>query len=378
MRSLFIISALFCFLTLPSSAQASSNLFLPEDGSLFHFVLVEPGEEIEGEIAEFSLSEGERQSVLLGADYYRQLLGPSAANRLPIKTLITTKDDYDDNASAFSPALGSGPYAGSTWLSAALAYNYFGESGCDYDEYLSLITIDRANQPDGLWYMGPMESLPQNGDRADLASTVLHEMAHAFGLGSEAFGKDSFPNVLAVFDYGLRDIYGKAPKPDMSINTDGAANPDAFVTASDDSYSGVYFTGPKVAEVLNGARLSFPEDPSNLRGTYSFNGDDTVPGLPVNGHENSDTEFSHIELQNSLMSHQNYRNWNTLMEAELALFEDLGLKLDRRAWYGYSVYNSGLTIVNHKPLFCPPKWRLAHGPAQPDPLGRGPACLWFR
>ena len=57
------------------------------------------------------------------------------------------------------------------------------------------------------------------------------------------------------------------------------------------------------------------------------------------------------------MSHQNYRNWNTLMEAELAALQDVSLKLDRRDWYGYSIYHSGTgeapyVFVNHNPYYA--------------------------
>ena len=106
---------------------------------------------------------------------------------------------------------------------------------------------------------------------------------------------------------------------------------------------GVYFAGKHVEEVLttkdsNGveqvAKIAWPDDSTAP----------AVPGLPVNCYEDfSDPkpELSHIELQNGLMSHQNYRNWCSFMEAELALMQDLGYDIDRSKYFGKSIYNSG-------------------------------------
>ncbi|MCI7675120.1 MAG: autotransporter domain-containing protein [Phascolarctobacterium sp.] len=99
------------------------------------------------------------------------------------------------------------------------------------------------------------------------------------------------------------------------------------------SNSGVYFTGTNVQEVLNGAQIAWPDDSSHDV--------PLVSGLPINGYEGSSPELSHIELQNSLMSHQSYRNWCTFMEAEIALLQDLGYTIDRSKYFGKSIYNSG-------------------------------------
>ena len=145
-----------------------------------------------------------------------------------------------------------------------------------------------------------------------------------------------------------------------------AFEPDKFYVIKDESVGtngGAYFTGTHVQEVLNGATIAWP-DGADV---------DAVPGLPLNGYEpefeeeeeeeegdnnnnnNNDVaaltqteqeetptpELSHIELQNSLMSHQNYRNWCTYMEAEIALLQDLGYTIDRSKYFGKSIYNSG-------------------------------------
>ena len=111
-----------------------------------------------------------------------------------------------------------------------------------------------------------------------------------------------------------------------------------------DQYCGAYFTGKNVEQVLNGAKIAWPDDSKVL----------AVPGLPLNGYEGDDAtspEMSHIELQNGQMSHQNYRNWCSFMEAELALMQDLGYDIDRGAYFGKSVYNSDLTYENTQGFF---------------------------
>lgn len=149
----------------------------------------------------------------------------------------------------------------------------------------------------------------------------------------------------------MRDVNGDAAQPGMAITDMGFnGGSDTFDLFSDEELqnlglreadSGVYYTSDHVEDVLNGAAIYFYDNDSV-----------TVNGLPVNGWEAGQAELSHIELQNSLMSHQNWRNWNTFMEAELAVLQDFGFDIDRRDWFGYSVYNSDITFVNTNPYYA--------------------------
>lgn len=365
---------------------AAEPIYVPSDGSLFWADIKDVGftYDLFGETvtAGYEFSAGELSSIEQGLGYWQLMLQDNAKNSAPLRIMVIANDVYDTNAAATSFTLENGPFAGKTWLSAALADNWFGESGTDYLGYLGylgFVWIDHVEH--GEWYTGPLDSLPQNGSTLGLTATIVHEIGHALGilaLASESATIESFGSSLNLWEQGLRDSYGQKAAPNMSIVSSGNKGEGTFVTQGETAYSGVYFTGEHVEDVLQGALLSYPEDPDGLNGSYAGK----MPGLPINVWEytgeiddNNEyvkfAELSHIELQNSLLSHQLYRNWNTLMEAEIALMQDIGLSIDRRAWYGYSIYGSGLTIANTHPYYARENGQYLEGQPSTMPWGIG-------
>ncbi|MCP1625867.1 autotransporter outer membrane beta-barrel domain-containing protein [Pseudomonas nitroreducens] len=157
-------------------------------------------------------------------------------------------------------------------------------------------------------------------------------MAHALGISNsvaDKYGQGTpyFSESLSQWASHLRDDNGNPARPDQVVlcsQCNNAYDPNGFDLRQDQGY----FTGEHVNEVLAGA----------------------MPGIPVKilGEDGSlDADYmSHIELKNSQMSHQGYRNYNVFMEAELAALQDLGYQIDRRNFFGYSVYGDGQTLYN--------------------------------
>lgn len=206
----------------------------------------------------------------------------------------------------------------------------------------------------------PYTPLQQPGTgKFDLTATAIHELAHGLGVLNSVENKSgattpAYANQIGTWAQHLRDDNGNAAQPGQYVLCTGCKN-DYASNAFDVRKDQGYFTGDHVTEVLAGAMPGIP-----------------VKILDVEGGVDEDY-MSHIELKNSLMSHQNFRNYTTFMEAELAVLQDLGYQIDRRNAFGYSIYGNGQTLYNQNGYFKRNETGTAYlaGAYNETPLGVG-------
>lgn len=277
----------------------------------------------------WNLNSDQKAKIEAGVKYWATVIKPNAG-QLPATINVGTFNE--DNAAGTSYPNSEDQSPSITQLQAALT----GKSRSP-DQYGA----------DGFFLIGKLKfdtqsyqpsQLPRTG-AFDLAATASHELAHALGVMTSVADKDGensdtpyFDKQLSLWESHLRDDNGNPARPNQVVLCTGCDNdydPDGFDLRKDQGY----FTGKNVSDVLAGA----------------------MPGLPVRARSADgsvdDDYMSHIELKNSLMSHQNYRNYTTFMEAELAALQDLGYQIDRRDLFGYSVYGDNQTIYNQNGYF---------------------------
>ena len=370
-------------LFLSSENVAARDFNFPRDTGWFHFHVLETGDIYEdGEDVlrgEYDLTAEYVSAIDYGMSYLDTVLHPGVADDRPVSVLMETINLPDENTYAFSPFCEDEVLEGKTTLALQLIDDIW-IYGLDYVVQIQL------DKPTSLgWNYGPVYSLPENGMTSSLSSAFPHEFFHALGMTSYSTyenGVNFFPDtILTVWSSHLRDINGNPPFPGQRIIPADEVCPDdsCFLTLPKDEsgalshWAGAYFTGDQVQQVLNGAMILPPSEASEA---YRI----AVPGIPVNlweKHTLDDgtpyyyAELSHIELQNSMLSHQNYRNWEIYMEAELAILQDLGYTIDRRNFYGSSLYNSGLTVNNDKPFFARKNGAYVTGKPNTTPWGIG-------
>ena len=275
----------------------------------------------------WNLNQLQKDKIVNAMRYWAEIIKP-APGAFPA---IINTGTYDEvNAFGLSEPITDGDTK-ITLLQATLNGISFSESDLNSGSH-ALFTMGRMG-----WDSDPSmpSQLPYTG-KVNLFSTAIHELAH--GLGISSFIKDingegsntpafESDQPLNVFSMLLRDDNGNLARPGQRILCEGCDNPDdpqGFDVRKDSAY----LTGKNIDAVLAGA----------MRG---------VPVKILDDENNIDDDYmSHLELKNSLMSHQEYRNYTTFIEAELAVLQDMGYQIDRRNFFGYSVYGDGNRLIN--------------------------------
>ena len=334
---------LLCLLALQQAHAATTEYVYYEGRPFFEYEILAAGEdsfeqpEIFGggpaDHAERALNNQELAGLQLAGSLWAEILGPGAVNTAPVKVQIVGKDEnYQNAAATYYPNIdASGQPA---YLPAPIAQIAHNEN----TQYPLLVVIGA-----GLDFIYPDYWHPlSDGSGFDYLSTIFHELGHALGIifneGYESSYNDFLYDVRGTrYQHGMELTHFDAAEQDPA---DFDAN--EFLVG-EGVQSGVYFKGPHVSEVLAGSDLL---------------------GIPMNGMEYDENyelfaELSHFELEHSMMSHQNYRNYTFFMEVELAAMQDLGYTIDRKNFYGRSIYADHQTIVNHQGFYA----RTADGSA---------------
>lgn len=323
---LCILTGAGCLVSpLPGSFEAQAYEVRPvarPDGSpLFELHFFDKGEyygEYEDETmpgySPWQLSAAQKQAIAQAAGLWAEVLGPGSRNSSPLP--ITVGTFLEENAGALSEPNQSADSVLNTGIQ---------------DGILHGITPDEP----GLILVGPLDMaiperlspIPVTGGQADIVTVLYHEIGHALGIYSLAGNEE---RKVSTWDTHLKNSQGFWLKPGMEVVKEGdAAGSGNVFVVGEGTDSGVRFHGKHVAEVM---------------------GNDG--GLLIEGYEGDTPDLSHIELERSLMSHQNYRNYTTFMEAELAALQDIGYNIDRKNFFGYSVYGDGLTLTNANGYFA--------------------------
>lgn len=261
------------------------------------------------------------------------------------------------------------PATAPTVIAAANPFATYASGGAWFDDNgrpamaLSWTEGLSSSQPSGSVYLGPapgasydyspLAVLPAHALGSSRISTILHELAHSAGMAIIETGDylgfecpngwchTAFTEKLTFNGNPIKagsSLSGLVSFDSMPANLQTELNKVRWYLG----YSGIGFQGKNVREVIGEETVMyFPDEVTDsedaVQKAISVTG-----AIPVLGAEMGNLDFSHLELQNGLLSHQSWRNWGTFMEAELAMLQDLGYQLDRKRFFGTSIYASGI------------------------------------
>ena len=345
--------ALFCLCVFAGhSGTAAASSEYTTANNVFHLHFLDEGEaDPTGEIgtSTYTLSAFQKQSIALAAERWSYILRDG--KRLPLHILVATEDDRN----AFGGTFISKDLPREDGIYPTRSYTMLMTETPSSQKYGGFMVIGKGMFPPTAPETDPWTPLPQE-DGVAFHPATFHEFGHVMGMvGFFETTPPHFPSALFTFQRFLYDHRGVRAKPNLAIKTDNY-QPDSdeyfdlpgFHGNLDGRQRLPYFYGPEVARVLAGAQLEAYD-------AHGYPIGQRVPGIPLNGNEGKPgdqdnlSQIPHSELRNSLMSHQRWRNYNTFMELELAIFQDLGYSIDRRDFFGRSIYGNDQEVYNTAP-----------------------------
>ena len=360
---------IFVFLTCVALSTTLSGVWansIMDFNPLLVGAQLDPDNEDTKATREYTLSE--KAALEAAADRWSEILKPN--NSQKASTTIVFNDT--EGAAAMSDLVEiDGEDYKKSYLNAVINNLIFDDS--DFDEVQGHAQILIGSQMDGVsWDTSLNTFVLSNISAPNLKIVAEHEIFHALGLMSEAGSSEEegsltfTPNggPIGVFDKDLRISTNYDGSQDSMSSIDQVVPEVDMLVGENKEFDIVnhspYYVGLETLKVLTGtkdseligknedqARELMQEKIADAGGlvNYSTEYDDScdypvVLGLPIHPYDEPDEpDLSHVELRNSFMSHQNYRNWGTLMEAELALLKDIGYKnVEVRDHFGKSFY----------------------------------------
>ena len=362
-KILLLISMILSF----AAANSHATDIVPVDGGTFtyQFTFYGEGENFSTNPEDPAYSTADitddlRTPLYASAQYWASVIKAAGSPTVTFK--IAGYDDHNASALSFHSEV-----EGSDYLRTNVNIRLNNLTAVDPDEELGA---------DGLIFIGPGIGFQNagwapftgyhslyHGDIADLNAIMAHEIMHALGIttgaqqyedGQSYFSTDDDP--ITIFDKDLRIYTGDMEEPfDPLLEI----QPEPNMTIGDGEEFDIvnyapYYVGEETLKVL-----ANEADYDDARAAIEANGGFTnysieyverdrfnrpkVYGMPIHPYddmEENGPDLAHLDLRNSYMSHQNYRNWLVPMEAELAVLKDIGYNVDLRKHFGQSYYLS--------------------------------------
>lgn len=311
------------------------------------------------EVSPFNVQKNYLLPLMTAAQKWASVI--KAPNNLrPLTYFVLALDDYNASAGSIPVKVKEGPYKVAYVNAAINGLTDIPEYEIPMDGFIFIgHGVDKDN-PGWAPYSG-LHALNHSA-LSDMHTVMLHEFMHSLGISTAVqkyneddgddtyyFTEDKDDVALSIFDKDLRIYTGDTDEP---FKAKYEIMPQIKMSVGDgedfDVYAySPYYVGENTIKVLAGeddydkARQAIIKNGGLTNYSTSYDEDGEYPqvyGMPIHNADDDEIDLSHLELKNSYMSHQEYRNWMVPMEAELAVLKDLGYDIELREYFGKSYY----------------------------------------